>query len=53
MEKHIQIPITKEDAKTLRAGDSVYLTGTMYTARDAAHKRMQETVNKIQVIFSS
>ena len=44
MEKHIQIPITKEDAKNLRAGDSVYLTGTMYTARDAAHKRMQETM---------
>ena len=45
MERHIQIPITKEDAKSLRAGDSVYLTGIMYTARDAAHKRMQETMD--------
>ena len=45
MEKYIQIPIKKEDAKNLRAGDYVYLTGTMYTARDAAHKRMQETLD--------
>ena len=45
MEKYIQIPIKKEDAKDLRAGDYVYLTGTMYTARDAAHKRMQETLD--------
>lgn len=45
MEKHIQVPIQKEDAKNLRAGDYVYLTGTIYTARDAAHKRMQETLD--------
>ena len=45
MEKYIQIPIKKEDAKNLRAGDYVYLTGTMYTARDAAHKRMQDTLD--------
>ena len=45
MEKYIQIPISKEDAKSLRSGDYVYLTGTMYTARDAAHKRMQETLD--------
>ena len=46
MEKHIQVPIRKEDAKKLAAGDYVYLTGTIYTARDAAHKRMQETLDE-------
>ena len=42
MEKHIQAPMSKDAAKSLRAGDYVYLTGTIYTARDAAHKRMYE-----------
>lgn len=42
MEKHIQTPLTKELVKTLKAGDYVYITGTIYTARDAAHKRMVE-----------
>lgn len=45
MEKRIQAPIRKEDARKLRAGDYVYITGTIYTARDAAHKRMQETLD--------
>jgi len=45
MEKRILAPINKEDAKELRAGDYVYITGTIYTARDAAHKRMQETLD--------
>ena len=45
MEKHISLPLSKEDAKSLKAGDYVYLTGTMYTARDAAHKRMQEALD--------
>lgn len=45
MDKYIQAPIKKEDAKSLRAGDYVYLTGTIYTARDAAHKRMQESLD--------
>ena len=40
MDKHITAPISDEDAKELRAGDYVYITGTIYTARDAAHKRM-------------
>ncbi len=44
MEKYIKAPISDEDAKTLRAGDYVYITGTIYTARDAAHKRMAETL---------
>jgi len=45
MKRHVQVPICKEDAKTLKSGDYVYLTGTIYTARDAAHKRMQETLD--------
>lgn len=46
MERHIQAPISREEAAKLRAGDYVYITGTIYTARDAAHKRMQETLEK-------
>ena len=46
MDRYIQIPISKEDAKSLQAGDYVYLTGTIYSARDAAHKRMQETMDE-------
>lgn len=38
--------MSKEDAKSLRSGDYVYLTGTIYTARDAAHKRMQEALDR-------
>ena len=45
MEKYIQLPLTKEMAADLKAGDYVYLTGTLYTARDAAHKRMQEALD--------
>ena len=46
MDDKIKVPIKKEDIKTLKAGDYVYLTGTIYTARDAAHKRMQETLDR-------
>lgn len=46
MEKKIKIPFDREFAGTLSAGDYVYLTGTIYTARDAAHKRMQEALDK-------
>lgn len=46
MERHIQAPISREEAGKLRSGDYVYITGTIYTARDAAHKRMQETLDK-------
>ena len=45
MEKHITVPFGKETAKSLKAGDYVYLTGVIYTARDAAHKRMDEALN--------
>lgn len=42
--KKITLPLTKELAKTLRAGDRVLLTGTIYTSRDAGHKRMCEAL---------
>ena len=45
MDRQISVPIKKEDAVSLRAGDYVTLTGTIYTARDAAHKRMQEAMD--------
>ena len=44
MEKHITTPITKEVTKTLKSGDYVYISGVIYTARDAAHKKMSETL---------
>ena len=44
MEKHINVPLNKETVADLKAGDYVYLTGTIYTARDAAHKRMYEAL---------
>ncbi len=43
-EKKITLPITKDIADSLCAGDYVYLTGTIYSARDAAHKRMTEAL---------
>lgn len=46
MERHIKAPISKEDALSLKSGDYVYITGTIYTARDAAHKRMQEALDR-------
>ena len=46
MELHINAPISNEDAKKLKAGDYVYLAGIIYTARDAAHKRMDEALKK-------
>lgn len=45
MEKHIRLPLAPEDVAALKAGDYVYLTGELYTARDAAHKRMKETLD--------
>lgn len=46
MDRKINVPISKEDAKSLKAGDYVNLTGTIYSARDAAHKRMSEALEK-------
>ena len=44
MDKYIKTPITEEVTADLKSGDYVYITGTVYTARDAAHKRMYETM---------
>ena len=46
MEKYMKAPLSAEDAKELNAGDYVYITGTIYTARDAAHKRMYEALER-------
>lgn len=46
MEKHIKTPLTMQKVEELHAGDYVYITGTIYTARDAAHKRMYETMQE-------
>ena len=45
MNRRINVPVSLEDRKSLKAGDYVYLTGTIYTARDAAHKRMQDAMD--------
>ena len=42
----IKAPLSKEDAKKLRAGDSLLISGVIYTARDAAHKRLCESLKK-------
>mgnify|MGYP003294570811 CR=1 FL=1 len=44
MEKYKTLPLKESDIKDLHAGDYVYLTGTIYTGRDAAHKRMYESL---------
>ena len=46
MDKHIKTPITENTTKDLKAGDYVYITGTIYVARDAAHKRMAEALER-------
>lgn len=46
MDRYINAPISDEVARSLCAGDYVYITGTIYTARDAAHKRMYEALEK-------
>lgn len=46
MDKYINAPFTPEEAAELHAGDYVYLSGTIYTARDAAHQRMYEALQK-------
>lgn len=44
--KRVEVPLTEEVIKTLRIGDEVLLSGTIYTARDMAHARLQEMVEK-------
>ena len=42
--KRLNLPLTEEDLRDLHAGDAVLLSGEIYTARDAAHKRMHECI---------
>ena len=46
MEINLKTPLTEEKATSLKAGDTILLSGTIYTARDAAHKRLIELVNR-------
>lgn len=46
MDKYIKTPITEEVTKELKSGDYVYITGTIYVARDAAHKRLMEALDR-------
>ena len=46
MNKNIKLPLSKSDVRSLKIGDSVRLTGEMYVARDAAHKRLYELIEK-------
>lgn len=50
MDKYICTPITEEVTEQLKAGDYVYLSGTIYTARDAAHKRMIEALENKEAL---
>lgn len=46
MQHKLTTPVTREDLAPLKAGDTVLLSGIVYTARDAAHKRMMELLDK-------
>lgn len=46
MDRYMQAPLDKEEVKALEAGYYVYITGTIYTARDAAHLRMSEALDR-------
>ena len=46
MDRIIHAPLDPKEVRELRAGDYVYISGTIYSARDAAHKRMQEALDR-------
>ena len=48
--KHITTPLTQEKVKDLKAGDSVLISGTMYTGRDSAHQRLVDAINNGEVL---
>lgn len=50
MDRYITAPFDKETTQTLQAGDYVYISGVIYTARDAAHKRMAETLEREETL---
>ena len=45
MDRYLEFPFTKDKMKELKAGDYVYISGIIYTARDAAHKRLYESLH--------
>ena len=45
-EHHVRLPLTEDTIEQLRLGDNVYLTGALFTARDAAHRRMVEALSR-------
>lgn len=51
MDKYVKTPITAEVTENLYAGDYVYITGTVYVARDAAHKRLVEALDQSEAEF--
>lgn len=50
MEKHIKAPLSTETALSMNAGDYVYITGTIYTARDAAGARLSKSITASEVV---
>ncbi len=46
MEVHLTTPLKTEDLEKLKIGDQVFITGIVYTGRDAAHKRLVELLQK-------
>ncbi len=50
MEYRLKTPVNREELNRLRAGDMVYLSGEVYTARDAAHKRMTECLDRGELL---
>ncbi len=50
MEYKFKTPLSESDARTLRINDIVYLTGTIYTARDQAHKRILEIISRGDIL---
>ena len=48
MDYNINLPFTEEQVKNIKAGDVLYLNGVVYTARDAAHKRLYDAVNEMR-----
>ncbi|MGH4052963.1 MAG: Fe-S-containing hydro-lyase [Clostridium sp.] len=48
--KHISTPLSHEKVKALKAGDSVLISGTMYTGRDAAHQKLIDSIDKGEIL---
>lgn len=53
MDKHITAPFDKKQVEDLHAGDYVYISGVIYSARDAAHKRMYDTLIENEMMNQS